>query len=305
MVFPTVASSASTCWFLLCGAAAQVHYSFSSGTGEPTVIDLLEVVLAIYGFPDDRNKHRTWGLIRHFRPGVDIPWLCIDDFNDILSPADKLGGDLPDMGRMQVATRACSDCDLHDVDFTGKRHTWSNNRPKLGTVQERLDYALVNSAWESLWPSNKENLRWPSSPSGASEERSNKGGPYGNYVAERELDSLLEQEDVWWKQRSRASWLKHGDRNTRFFHQKANQRRKRNLIEFLKDDRGRKVEEDPDIARVLGDYFAGLFTSSNPEGIEETTDLVVGRDSQSHLAVLGEPFTREEVEEALFQMHPT
>ncbi|XP_057424692.1 uncharacterized protein LOC130718190 [Lotus japonicus] len=120
-------------------------------------------------------------------------------------------------------------------------------------------------------------------------------------VAKRELDSLLEQEEVWWKQRSRASWLKHGGRNTRFFHQ----RRKRNLIEFLKDDRGREVEEDPHIARVLGDYFAGLFTSSNPEGVEETTDLVAERVSQSHLTVLGEPFTREEVEEALFQMHPT
>lgn len=124
-------------------------------------------------------------------------------------------------------------------------------------------------------------------------------------VAERDLDSLLEQEEVWWKQRSRASWLKHGDKNTRFFHQKANQRRKRNLIEVLKDDNGREVEDDADIARVLGDYFGGLFTSSNPEGIEETTNLVAGRVSETHLTVLGEPFTREEVEEALFQMHPT
>ncbi|XP_057444875.1 uncharacterized protein LOC130737123 [Lotus japonicus] len=60
-----------------------------------------------------------------------------------------------------------------------------------------------------------------------------------------------------------SSWLKHGDRNTRFFHQKANQRRKRNLIEFLKDDQGREVVEDPDIARVLGDYFTGRLITNN------------------------------------------
>ncbi|XP_057453198.1 uncharacterized protein LOC130745070 [Lotus japonicus] len=83
----------------------------------------------------------------------------------------------------------------------------------------------------------------------------------------KELDSLLEQEEVWWGQRSRASWLKHGDRNSRFFHQKASQGKKRNMIELIKDDRGRVTP--------------------------------------SHLGILAEPFSKEEVEEALFQMHPT
>ena len=39
------------------------------------------------------------------------------------------------------------------------------------------------------------------------------------------LDDLLESEEIWCAQRSRAMWLQHGDKNSKFFHQKASQRK--------------------------------------------------------------------------------
>ena len=41
------------------------------------------------------------------------------------------------------------------------------------------------------------------------------------------LELLLEQEEIIWVQRARANWLKHGDRNTNFFHHFASHHKRR------------------------------------------------------------------------------
>lgn len=49
------------------------------------------------------------------------------------------------------------------------------------------------------------------------------------------LDHLLNQEELYRKQRSRVKWLKEGDENTKFFHTVANGRRNRNFIPRIMD----------------------------------------------------------------------
>ena len=41
-----------------------------------------------------------------------------------------------------------------------------------------------------------------------------------------EINDLLDSEEIIWRQRSKVHWYRDGDRNTKFFHARASERRK-------------------------------------------------------------------------------
>ena len=97
-------------------------------------------------------------------------------------------------------------------------------------------------------------------------------------------------------------WLKGGDRNTRFFHQQASQRRRRNFISELQDDQGTAHSGDEAVGSLFVDYFTNLFQTSTPinfstvlHGIEP----VITTEMNSQLT---RPFMRQEVDNAIKQM---
>ncbi|PNY14024.1 hypothetical protein L195_g010693 [Trifolium pratense] len=119
---------------------------------------------------------------------------------------------------------------------------------------------------------------------------------------ELELDDILECEEMWWGQRSRALWLEHGDKNTKYFHMKANIRKKKNTIEAIKDSQGQIQHEDNMIEQILVEHFQTLFTKQNTKNITETVKVVEGKVSPEMHQMLSEAYTKEEVFQAIKDM---
>ena len=52
----------------------------------------------------------------------------------------------------------------------------------------------------------------------------------------KEINELLDCEEVMWQQRSKVQWMGLGDHYTKYFHSKASRRKKKNTITIFLDD---------------------------------------------------------------------
>jgi len=121
---------------------------------------------------------------------------------------------------------------------------------------------------------------------------------------QREIEELLDFQDLKWKQRAKQHWLWLGDRNTAFFHSWVQHRRKTNSIRSIADEQGRIWRKNKDIGRVFLSYFGGLFTSQSAGLVEDCTNLIGTLVTNEMNNWLLHNFSEEEVQKALFQMHP-
>ena len=114
-------------------------------------------------------------------------------------------------------------------------------------------------------------------------------------LIQRELNDLLDQEDMKWRQRAKVDWLRFGDRNTKFFHASATQRRKKNQILKIQDERGTTWETPEAIKVAVVDYFTNLFMAGGGGNMVPCLQNISTRVTNEMNSVLLEAFTSEEV----------
>jgi hypothetical protein len=117
-----------------------------------------------------------------------------------------------------------------------------------------------------------------------------------------EINNILEEEDLKWKQMAKEHWLKNGDKNTKFYHACVNQRRKANQIEQIVDASGRLCSSDCEIKEAFNEYFVKLFSLSEPTCMELCLEGVPLKVTAAMNESLLKPCTFEEVSEVVGQM---
>jgi hypothetical protein len=129
----------------------------------------------------------------------------------------------------------------------------------------------------------------------------------------KEEDSLQRQwhqacrlEENYWRQKSRSLWLQEGDRNTTYFHKKAEARKHyKEVMEVQVQD---KIIADPNgIKQATYDTFEKLYTAPKDVELDQQAypltliPKLINADINSKLT---SEITQQEIKEALDQMNP-
>lgn len=89
----------------------------------------------------------------------------------------------------------------------------------------------------------------------------------------RDLDIVLNQEELLWYQKVRVDWLREGYGNTTFFHLSTVIRMWKNRVVAIKSDDGEWLNEDTLVKNHIVSYFTKLFID---EGGVNTSDIPSG-----------------------------
>ena len=119
-----------------------------------------------------------------------------------------------------------------------------------------------------------------------------------------QLVGAYNEEEQYWQQKSRLSWLREGDKNTKYFHAVVNGRRKRNKIGNLKREDGSWTTTDEEITAEVAKYYKHLFKSSEIQCLEDILDGIPSTITDHMNGNLTRPVEEYEIKVAIFSMNP-
>ena len=92
-------------------------------------------------------------------------------------------------------------------------------------------------------------------------------------MMEQQHRKLLDDNEVFWRLRSRDLQFSLGDENTSYFHKYTNQGRNANNIWTLKKKDGTEEESVEDLDKEGVDYFSDLYKEESRVTIEEVVKM--------------------------------
>ena len=158
-----------------------------------------------------------------------MPWLAHDNFNDFLQGVWRKEQDL-----------------LQNIsNFSVKVKQW--NKEVFGHILRRKSRIL-------------------SRLEGVSHSLSFQQNPFLENLQKelwKDYEKILIQEEMYWKQVSRCEWIKFGDKNSKYFHIIANNRRRRNKVLSLKNEEGEWIEDQTALEDMGVNYFKSIFSTGS------------------------------------------
>ncbi|XP_056688449.1 uncharacterized protein [Spinacia oleracea] len=222
---------------------------------------------AIYASPGSNLKRELWEALEEAKRRFTGPWILRGDFNDTVNMNERVGIGGAEMQRRcrnfsnwaawinhakfdEFVTKMWNKkapIVPFQTKFATKLSNWNrevfhNIFRKKAELWARLDGVQKRLAekWDRRWIKLEAKLR-------------------------RELDEVLQEEEMTWFQKSRLEALKDGDRNTKYFHLSTVIRRYRNKVTMLQERDGNWITDPSRLKEMVVQYWHSLFTEEFPQ----------------------------------------
>jgi endonuclease/exonuclease/phosphatase family metal-dependent hydrolase len=96
-----------------------------------------------------------WTKLRQLKNRSSEPWLMMGDFNEAMWQEEHFSRTKRSDRLMSDIREALSDCDLHDIGFTGTPWTFDNKQKGDINVKIRLDRAVASPEWSLRFPNTR------------------------------------------------------------------------------------------------------------------------------------------------------
>ncbi|XP_019237050.1 PREDICTED: uncharacterized protein LOC109217274 [Nicotiana attenuata] len=113
------------------------------------------LVTSVYAKCEVVLREQLWNNLRDISQNYKLPCYIAGDFNCIIDPSEKQGGNLHRMSESMPMIQFIMDCDLIDPGFSGSQFTcgWAPNK----RIWKRLDRVQVNQDWMNNYDSTSVN----------------------------------------------------------------------------------------------------------------------------------------------------
>ncbi|XP_021754992.1 uncharacterized protein LOC110720298 [Chenopodium quinoa] len=219
------------------------------------------------------NQHITMEISR---VGA-IPWyftaVYARDFNDTRFPSERNKSCSETNRRSTLFNAWVENMDLLEVEFSGAAHTWARGKTPETRQSGRLDRALCNDQWamrDTFGNIFKQKQILLARIGGIQKKLAtwvDRGLLKLEARLRKELDEILDREEMLWYQKSRITWLQEGDKNTTFFHLSTIVRRWKNKVSALKNKDGLWVQDKCEIQNIIVEFFSNLFTEDGEQNL--------------------------------------
>ncbi|CAE5958045.1 unnamed protein product [Arabidopsis arenosa] len=129
--------------------------------------------------------------------------------------------------------------------------------------------------------------------------------PDYNYIMDlkRKLQHEYQLEEEFWRTKSRIQWMQAGDKNTKYFHAKTQQRRSHNRITSIQDTHGTIQKSEKEIQKVVHSYFTDVYSSSGSNNLEPVLQHIQSKVTVEMNQQLTKPVSEGEIYQALSHMN--